>query len=115
MQEKSQRYPPSPIRVEVDTKYDATIRRADWFFDLLLAELAPQLAKAANLTGPPTADQLNQILLALSAQSVCAIHQKFCLGADQQVPSLGCLGKKRLTEVPISGRMFTIYACVAIR
>jgi len=67
------------------TKYDATIRRADWFFDVLLNELSPLLALAANITAPLTATQLNDILLSLSAQSVCTIHEEYCLGDNVQV------------------------------
>jgi len=55
---------------------------------MLLEELTPLLAAAANLTTTPTAAQLNQILLALSAQSVCSIHEKYCLGENQQVLAL---------------------------
>lgn len=68
-------------------QYDATLRRADWFFDTLITELSPLLVHAVNFTGTPTKDTLTQILLLLSAQSVCAIHDIYCLGPNQQVPS----------------------------
>jgi hypothetical protein len=58
-------------------------------------ELAPLLAAQANLTGPPTQDQLIHLLLALSGRSVCQIHQQYCTGENQQVASPSvCIDKQ---------------------
>jgi hypothetical protein len=48
--------------------------------------MTPLLATAANISNPTSAEVTN-IILELSAQSVCAIHEKYCLGANQQVLS----------------------------
>jgi hypothetical protein len=48
--------------------------------------LSPLLAAAVNLTTVPTPDQITEILILLTAQSVCEIHELFCIGANQQVP-----------------------------
>ena len=69
-------------------QYDATFRRLDWFLDVLTAELTPVLAEALNLTTMPTPAQVQQILLTLSGQSVCQIHDKYCLGQNQQVSAI---------------------------
>jgi hypothetical protein len=49
--------------------------------------MTPLLDTAANFSNPTSA-QVTEILLELSAQSVCAIHEKYCLGPNQQVSHL---------------------------
>jgi hypothetical protein len=87
-------------------QYDATFRRPDWFFDTLTTLLTPLLAAQLNLTSLPTPDQVTQILLQLSGTSVCTIHEKYCLGDNQQAYS-----SPKLANISILPSMLAWHSC----
>lgn len=69
-------------------QYEATFKRHDWFFDTFYDLLTPYVAASMNISVDSINDTYRETLFKqLIAQSVCKIHEEYCLGENRQYDS----------------------------